>query len=187
MNESDIDKLIDDGLKVGKAGEVFRQGVLRESSMALVRSRASRNRLRVAGLTLCVMLIVAGAFACGQLSVPRQVLPKQEGWTKVPGDLVAWLDAGRFFEQLGMDERAERAYQMASEFIPGRSHEINQARLNSSKSLLRVLGDVQMHSRPTGFVERESPAQAVTTEGRTLEWSNKNPSLFEIIAQYLRG
>lgn len=185
MNEFDIDKLIGDGLRGGTAGDAFRERVLRESAGALIRSRASRNRLRAAGLTLGIVLIAAGAFVCGQLSVPRQVIPEQENWTNVPRELVAWLDAGRFFERLGMSERAERAYKKAGELIPQEAVEIMQARLGGEKVYAKVLMNA----------ETVDCSQKVNKRGRFRvaevgHWSKTervNGVLGKVIANYLGG
>lgn len=185
MNEFDIDKLIGDGLRGGTASEAFRERVLRESAGALIRSRALRKRLRAAGLTLGVVLIAAGAFVCGQLSVPRQVIPEQEEWTNVPRELVAWLDAGRFFERLGMSERAERAYKKAGELIPQEAVEVMQARLRGD----RVYAGLFANSEGVGRC-REVNAQArcgVAEVGALNKVQRLNGILSKIIRQHLGG
>ena len=143
MNEFDIDKLIGEGLRGESAGGALRERVLRESTGALVRGRALRRRLRAAGLTLGILLIAAGAFAFGRLSVAREVIAGQEDFTSVPRELVAWLDAGRFFEHLGMNERAERAYKKAGELIPQEAAEIIQARLCGDRVYAGLLASPQ--------------------------------------------
>jgi hypothetical protein len=151
MNEFDIEKMIGEGTKPEAAGEDLRARVLKESAAAFVRGRVSRRRLRVGGLTLGVLLVAVGAFICGQIAGSAQsdidkgavgVTDEQE-WTNVPRELVAWLDAGRFFERLGMDERAERAYKKAGELIPQEAAEIIQARLYGDRIYAGVLASPQ--------------------------------------------
>lgn len=185
MNEFDIDKLIGEGLRGGAASGAFRERVLRESTGALLGGRASRNRLRAAGLTLGILLIAAGAFAFGRLSVPGQVIREQENWTNVPRELVAWLDAGRFFEQLGMNERAERAYRMAGELIPQEAAEIMQARLHGDRA----------YAKGVTNLETVDCSQKVNKLGRfrvaeVRRWNKTekvNGVLGKVIANYLGG
>ncbi len=126
MSDFDIDKLISDSLTSGSVNDAFRDRLLRESTGALVSSRRFQKRLRAAGLMLTIMLIAMGAFVCGNLRglslgateiVPVPAAVENEQMTSVPRELVAWLDAGRFFERLGMQERAVRAYKTASGLI----------------------------------------------------------------------
>lgn len=185
MNDFDIDKLIGDGLRDGTASDAFRERVLRQSTGALLRGRALRKRLRTGGLTLGILLIAAGAFVCGQLSAPSQVIPQEENWTNVPRELVAWLDAGRFFEQLGMNERAERAYKRAGELIPQEAAEIMQARLHGDRVYARLLAD------PEGVERyREASVQArcgMAEVGAIRKTEKLNGILSKIIGQYLGG
>ncbi|MHC4397107.1 MAG: hypothetical protein ACYS1A_15820 [Planctomycetota bacterium] len=139
MSDFDIDKLISDSLTSGSASEAFRDRLLRESTDALVSSRRFQKRLRAAGLMLTIMLIVMGAFVCGNFwglrhGATEKVLVlaagENEQRTSVPRELVAWLDAGRFFERLGMQERAVRAYKMASGLIDHGTLEFHEAGLD---------------------------------------------------------
>jgi hypothetical protein len=185
MDDFDIDKLIGNGLRGGTASEGFRERVLRESTGALVRGRALRSRLRVAGLTLGIVLIAVGAFVCGQLSVPGQVIPEQENWTNVPTELVAWLDAGRFFEQLGMNARAERAYREAGELIPQEAAEIIQARLYGDRIYAGLLADPQGVGRcRAANVEARC---GIAEVGALDKAQGLNGILSRIMAKYLGG
>jgi hypothetical protein len=151
MNEFDIEKLLGESLKKAAASEDLRSRLLQESTAALVRGAVVRRRLRVTGLTLAILLVAAGGFICGQIAGSAQsdikkgvvgVTDEQE-WTNVPRELVAWLDAGRFFERLGMDERAERAYKKAGELIPQEAAEIIQARLYGDRIYAGLLAGPQ--------------------------------------------
>jgi hypothetical protein len=193
MNEFDIEKLISDGLKPEAAGEDLRARVLKESTAAFVRGGVLRKRLRLGGLTLGVLLVAVGAFICGQITGSAQsdidkgvvgVRDEQE-WTNVPRELVAWLDAGRFFERLGMDERAERAYKRAGELIPQEAAEIIQARLHGDRVYAGVLADSQVIWR-----RRDVSVQArcgVAEVGALDKAQGLNGILSQIIRRHLGG
>ncbi len=127
MNNQDIDSLIADALSANSSGDAFREYVLRDSTAAFTRGRVLHRRLRTAGLTSLVLLVAGAVFLCGRLSAPRQALNRQVlahdvdeqvESVMVSRDLVVWLDAARFFTQLGMDDRAALSYRQASELIP---------------------------------------------------------------------
>ena len=136
MSDFDIDKLISDSLTSGSASDAFRERLLCESTGALVSGRISQKRLRVAGLMLTIVLIAMGAFVCGNIRGLHQgsagkigllAVDENELRTSVPRELVAWLDAGRFFEGLGMQERAVKAYKTASGLIDPDMLEFHEA------------------------------------------------------------
>jgi hypothetical protein len=126
MKNQDTNKLIEDVLSANAASDAFREHVLRDSTAAFSQGRILHRRLRTAGFTSLVVLVAAAAFFCGQLTVPRETLNQQVARhvnergdsVRVSRDLVAWLDAARFFTQLGMEERAALSYRQASELIP---------------------------------------------------------------------
>ena len=93
----------------------------------LIGRRSSARRR--AECAVAAVLIAGIAFIGGRLSVPRKlprsvdVAPQAVAETEtdsvnVPSDLVAWLDAARFFKRLGMEERRARAFDYASELTP---------------------------------------------------------------------
>ena len=127
MNNQDIDSLIADALSASAAGDAFKEHVLRDSTAAFTRGRVLHRRLRTGGFTSLVLLIAAVAFFCGRLTIPGEALNRQTARhdvdeqaesVVVSRDMVAWLDAARFFTQLGMQERATLSYKQASELIP---------------------------------------------------------------------
>lgn len=127
MNDQDTNRLIEDALSANAASNAFKEHVLRESTAAFSRGRVLHRRMRTAGFTSLVLLLAATAFFCGRLSVPRELggrqivmqnVDEQDNSVRVSRDLVAWLDAARFFTQLGMEERAALSYRQASELIP---------------------------------------------------------------------
>jgi len=138
MSDFDIDKLISDSLTSGSVSEAFRDRLLRESTGALVSSRRFGKRLRATGLMLTIVLIATSAFVCGNILGWRHGATEKAGvpaavengqMTSVPRELVAWLEAGRFFERLGMQERAVRAYKTASGLIDYSTEEYREAGL----------------------------------------------------------
>ncbi len=135
MNDFDFDELIG-GLKKDPADASFREQLLLKSQSALVRSRALRHTIRATGVSLCILLLVVGAFVCGRFTADGRtgdvtVANTGENIT-VSAELVAWLDAGRFFECIGMQDRAVRAYKNASKLIPAES--LDQQTVDTSRS-----------------------------------------------------
>jgi hypothetical protein len=127
MNDSDVEKLLEQGFSGGRPRGAFKEHVFRESRAALVRGRAVRVQWRAAALAAAAVLVVAVSFLCGRLSVspstmePEPTVPQvvaQGDLVAVPGELVTWLEAARFFKQLGMAERVARAYEQASRLVP---------------------------------------------------------------------
>jgi hypothetical protein len=167
MNEFDIDRLMG-GLKGESAGEGFRERLLEESTAALVRGRVFRRRLRATGLTLGILLVAGAAFALGQLSGSTRdgLAEQQQNWTNVPSELVAWLDAGRFFERLGMAERAERAYKMAGELIPYDGPGMMEAKIGGERAFAAELKEL----RRRGYFERSARGRPEDAPEGESEW-----------------
>ncbi len=135
MNDCNFEELIG-GLKKDSADDSFREQLLLKSQSALVRSRAVRRIIRATGVFSCILLLVVGAFVCGRFtSVGRTedvtVADSGDNIT-VSAQLVAWLDAGRFFECIGMQDRAVRAYKNASKLIP--AERIDRQAVDTSRS-----------------------------------------------------
>ena len=150
MNNHDINKLIEDALSANGASNVFKEHVLRDSTAAFTRGRALRRQFRVTGLTLVILLATAAAFICGRLSVHERLThgrmiaqnaAEKNDSVRVSRDLVAWLDAARFFTQLGMDERAALSYRKASELIPRDMPDSQQAGFGPQSVLAGILQD----------------------------------------------
>lgn len=127
MSNQDTNKLIEDALSANSASDAFKEHVLRNSAAAFRRGRVLHRRLRTAGFTSLILLISAAAFFCGRLTVPgelgdRQIVvengDQRDDGVRVSRDMVTWLDAARFFTQLGMEDRAALSYKQASELIP---------------------------------------------------------------------
>ena len=150
MNSQDINNLIEDALSADSAIDAFKERVLRNSAAAFSRGRVLHRRLRTAGFTSLIMLVAAATFFCGRLSVPDELggrrivtqdVDEQDDGVRVSRDLVAWLDAARFFTQLGMEERAALSYKRASELIPYDVPANQQAGLESQNMLAGISCD----------------------------------------------
>ncbi len=135
MNDLNFDELIG-GLKKDSVDDSFREQLLLKSQSTLVRSRAVRHIIRATGVSLCILLLVVGAFVCGRFTADGRTenvtVAKAGENITVSAELVAWLDVGRFFEQIGMQHRAVRAYKNASKLIPAES--IDQQAVDTSRS-----------------------------------------------------
>ncbi len=147
MNSQDINNLIEDALSANSAPGAFKEHMLRDSTAAFMRGRVLHRRLRTAGFTSLVLLVAGAVFLCGRLSVPREVLNRralahdndeQVESVMVSRDLVVWLDAARFFTQIGMEKRAAFSYRQASELIP---YDV-PARQQAGVKLQSMLADV---------------------------------------------
>ncbi len=143
MNNQDIDSLIEGALGANSSSDAFKERVLRDSTAAFSRGRALHRRLRTAGFTSLVLLVATAAFFCGRLTVAHEAVDQrmaqhiddQDDSVRVSRDLVAWLDAARFFTQLGMEERAALSYKQASQLIPYDVPAHQQAGLESQSML----------------------------------------------------
>jgi hypothetical protein len=127
MNDRDVDKLLEQALSGGGAPEALGRAVLRDSLAALDRDRTERVRWRVAGLAVAAAFIAVVSFLSGRASAPRAApepvvtgtqTPGATQTVNVPGELVAWLDAARFFKRLGMQDRVTLAYERAERLVP---------------------------------------------------------------------
>jgi hypothetical protein len=127
MNDAEVDKLLEGALTGPGPQEALRKQALRESLASLAHQRQKRTRWRLAGLAAAAVVIAAVSFLLGRCSAPSRetgVPPVAThavgaGQTvAVPGEVVAWLEAARFFKQLGMEERVARAYERASALLP---------------------------------------------------------------------
>ena len=121
MNKFDFDEVIG-SVENTSAKDSFRDQLLIRSQNTLTRSRFKRRVIRASGTISCVLLIAAGVFLCGRISsdgLGEDIHIAADGENVVvSAELVAWLDAGRFFEQLNMPDRAANAYKNASKMIP---------------------------------------------------------------------
>ena len=108
--------------------EAFEQEVLRASTAEFQRGWRQRRFWRRAAAAAAVILIAGAAFFGGQLSVTHPLAKNENGSVKqgaepdgvtVPREVVTWLEAARFFGQLGMEDRMARAVERAGRLLPG--------------------------------------------------------------------
>lgn len=127
----DFDKLITEGPPQGPADMTFRARLKQQSGHALVKGRQRRLWYRRSGLTCLVLLVAVSAFWSGRVTTRPMQAGRPTGLAQhnqgdntvlVTRDLVTWLEAARFFRQLGMDERASKAFQLASKLAPSMEH-----------------------------------------------------------------
>ncbi len=166
MNDLDFDELIG-GLKKDSADDSFREQLLLKSQITLVRSRAVRHIIRVTGVSSCILLLVVGAFVCGRFTADGRTgdvtVANAGDNITVSAELVAWLDAGRFFERIGMQDRAVRAYKNASKLIP-------------AERIDRQAVDTTRTTHLASLLQRaETTAMGKTDNGKTKgpEWTNR--------------
>jgi hypothetical protein len=123
MASHDIDKLIEQSFSGDPPDSAFRAQALKESIEALDRGRRAHVRRRLAQFGLAAAFLASVSFLAGRLTVPRaatldvNLTPRAavvSGGVTVSDDLLAWLDAARFFKQLGMEERMGRALERAA-------------------------------------------------------------------------
>lgn len=128
MKDSETDLHLQRHLSGEPHREAFEQEVLGASMAEFQRSYRRRNLWRRAATAAAVILIAGGAFLGGQLSVRPQFASGGKDLVKpggqadgvtVPRELVTWLEAARFFGQLGMEDRMARAVERAGRFLPG--------------------------------------------------------------------
>jgi len=127
MNHEDLDRLLEQGLSGDPPRPEFREQVLQSSTATFVRRRRERVLWRATALSAAAVLIAGVSFLLGRASliwetprtaaVPTRVATGDQT-VAVPSDLVAWLEAARFFRQLGMEDRMARAVDHASKLLP---------------------------------------------------------------------
>jgi hypothetical protein len=127
MSDLDFDKLLTERLAQGQAEQAFRARLKQQSGQALMQGHHRRLWYRRTSLIAAVVLVAMSAFFSGRMTVkpepPNGSLartnPDPKGDTVlVARDLVTWLEAARFFKQLGMEERAQKSFRLASSLTP---------------------------------------------------------------------
>jgi hypothetical protein len=117
MDQGETEQLIRDALSNHSSSASLRDRLKGQSARAFARGRTLRLWHRRAAAICVVTLTAAGAFLVGRCTPAGRPLDErtvQGERVVVSRDLVTWLEAGRFFAQLGMPEREARAYQQAS-------------------------------------------------------------------------
>jgi hypothetical protein len=121
MNDFEIDKILTDiNTSVPSALE---EKVLSASTRAFKRSHFIRKSIRRGAMAISIVIFGFAAFLAGRLSTnnpPSFPAPVDQDMVsiQVPKDFLAWVDAGRFFIQLDMKDRASNAFDKALSMIP---------------------------------------------------------------------
>ena len=180
MKDIDDDELLGRHFSGDPPREALKEQTLRDSTAAFIRVRRRRSVWRGAELAAAAVLIASVAFLGGRLSVPRvpggsvDVTPRaaaeREGLT-VPSELVAWLEAARFFRQLGMEDRMARAVDRAGRLLP-----VDTVASATPTELSSAVCDgvIENQSRETGFFGMR-------------EWRTSCESVNGVMAQSLGG
>ena len=125
MYDPDIEKLLERNLAGSAAGSLFRERVLRDSGAAL----GGRKGWRCVACVAAAVLIAGTSFLWGRASASRPTaapaVANSADTVSVPVELVAWLEAARFFKQLDMPERVTLAYEHAGKLVPRESLQVN--------------------------------------------------------------
>lgn len=134
MKENEIEELMSGFSASVTTGKGFKANLLAESTNALNRHIGIRRRVRLVGTLAMLMVVAAGAFWCGQYTQQQQVVRHSENAglmvdgekVLVSSEVVDWLGAAKFFTQLGMDERADKAYKRASGLLENNNVEVHE-------------------------------------------------------------
>jgi hypothetical protein len=146
MNDFEIDKILTD--MNASVPSALEEKVLSASTRAFKRSHFIRKSIRRGALVLSMVIFGFAAFLTGRLStnsVASTAAPDMVT-IQVPKDFPAWVDAGRFFIQLDMKDRADNAFNKALSMIP---KEIPMANQDSQKTLLLSRSLINQDSLPS--------------------------------------
>lgn len=124
MNEFETDRLLE-ALDV-RVDPAVEGRVWQTSSRALRRRSGLRKLARGMGSAAAMAALCAGAFFAGQrsggadagLSMQAHAGDRETVTITVDREFLEWVDAGRFFAQLEMEEKAAEAYERAIRMIP---------------------------------------------------------------------
>lgn len=128
MKDTEADIHLQQHLSGEPPREAFEQEVLGASIAEFQRNYRRRRFWRRAATAAAVILISGAAFLGGQLSVTPRLATIGNDASKaggesvgvtVPRELITWLEAARFFGQLGMEDRMARAVERAGRLLPG--------------------------------------------------------------------
>jgi hypothetical protein len=166
MNSQDMDRLLEQSLSGDPPGQAFRARVLLDSTEALVRARQVRARWRFAVLSAAAVFVATVSFLLGRCSMSsreaqpaaKPIIADATGTVPVPGELVTWLQAARFFRQLGMEERVALAYERAGNLVPydsaNASDPAGRALVADGEARRREPADMKMSSGEIPSAER---------------------------------
>lgn len=181
MSNHDVNKLIEDALNASPSGDAFKNQLLQNTTAVFIKDRTFKRRLRVTGFVFMILMVTTTAFFSGRLSVSERITNHQvavqtavedKESVRVSKDMVVWLDAARFFTQLGMDERAALSYKQASDLIPYDIPAMNQQAGLGIQSLYSTIS-------PT-----EAPIEQVRSKAILNDLGLPNEMLSKMTAQH---
>jgi len=119
MNDFQMDQYFE-GIKNKEAPSSLEDQILLDSTRALKQGCLMRKWLRRSSAIAAILLFGFTAFLAGRLSTHSTVPAAAPDMVtiQVPKDFPAWVDAGRFFIQLDMKDRAANAFNKALSMIP---------------------------------------------------------------------
>lgn len=173
MNENDINDLLNSALGGNTARKDFKERLLQNSTAAFTRGRTFHNRFKMIALILLITAITTAAFFTGRFSAIDKTSNQQQiAWQTNPDDnnisvsrdLVAWLDAAKFFTQLGMSERAEFSYKQASQLIPVDTMQDNVADIGQNIKLAKLLNDFDNENLKITHQEQKEFPEMITNK-----------------------
>jgi hypothetical protein len=124
MNDSDIKKMFENiNPPVSSSLE---SRILSSSSKALRKGCLLKKTIRRTFLTAAILLIGIGAFIAGQSHQEHKIAGQMHTNTvnqdmiaiTVHKDFLAWVDAGHFFNQIKMTDKATEAFNNAISLLP---------------------------------------------------------------------
>ena len=138
MNDFEIDKLfksIDTSIS-----SALEDKILCASSKTFIRSYKIRKTVQRSISTLAIIIVCFIAFMAGQFSERQRVVdPKYANMNNkdmvtitVHKDFLAWVDAGNFFTQIDMKDKANEAFDKAIRLIP--TEELNTIAQNDNQA-----------------------------------------------------
>lgn len=126
MDTRNTDEILEQAFSGDPPGRILRAKVLLDSTAALTHHRRTVHMWRGAAVSAAAVVIAAVSFLLGRGSVPpalpqeatQPVVASGAETVAVPSDVIVWLDAARFFGQLGMEDRMARAVERARRLLP---------------------------------------------------------------------
>ena len=140
----DIDDLLTQALQKSYPSEAFKERLKQQTSLTLVQVQTRGRRFHRCIITTAALLITFTAYLV-ELNTDRSVSESGKGQAQddttvqVPKDVLTWLEAGRFFNQLGLEQRAANAYRQASLLTSHMQEEIFFATEALSRSSYTIL------------------------------------------------
>jgi hypothetical protein len=170
MDSRNVDKLLQEGLSGDPPAGIFREKALLDSTSAFVEARRSGARWRIAAMGVAASILIAGSFLIGRCSVTLLPAPSagvpiamDAGETvTISSDVVAWLEAARLFQRLGMEDRVARALDHAGRLLP--SDLVTAG--NASTPVLVVVRSAEDHERDMGTVQVAGRKESGASENR---------------------